>query len=50
MKFSVAAEISAPEAGGCDVVVVGVCVDGVASEMVAGRPTRRRSVARGHSI
>lgn len=49
MKFSVAVEIRAPEGA----VVEGGWwwgFVGVGREMVAGRPVRRRSVARGQSI
>lgn len=55
MKFSVASRIWEPDAGGAagaedgwGVDVEGWWVEG--SAIVAGRLTRRRSVARGHSI
>lgn len=55
MKFSVASRILEPDAEGwegavegCGVEVEGWELEG--SAMVAGRLTRRRSVARGHSI
>ena len=55
MKFSVASRILDPDADGWERVVEewGVDVEGCGLEgsaMVAGRLTRRRSVARGHSI
>ena len=49
MKFSVAVEIRAPE-GACEELDGWVEVVGVGREIVAGRPVRRRSVARGQSI
>lgn len=49
MKFSVAVEIRAPE-GAEEVLWAWVEFVGVGREMVAGRPVRRRSVARGQSI
>lgn len=54
MKFSVARRICEPEAverAGCaDVEELGGKLDDEGSAMVAGRFTRIRSVARGHSI
>lgn len=55
MKFSVASEILDPDAEGWEWVVEewGAEVEGCGLEgsaTVAGRLTRRRSVARGHSI
>ena len=55
MKFSVASEILDPDAEGWERVVEkwGPEVEGwglEGSAMIAGRLTRRRSVARGHSI
>ena len=58
MKFSVARRIWEPDAEGCEGAVpaneaCGVDVEGCeldGSAIVAGRFTRRRSVARGHSI
>ena len=47
MKFSVAARIRLPDAAGAVVAVVGGAVRMISS---TGRPTRSRSLARGHSI
>ena len=55
MKFSVASRILEPDAEGWEETVEGCGVDVEVcalegSALVAGRLTRRRSVARGHSI
>lgn len=55
MKFSVASRIFEPDADGWEGAVEGWGVEVEACELegsatVAGRLTRRRSVARGHSI